>query len=488
MAKILLVDDEESIRVTVGEFIEEAGHEVHTAEDVAKAFELMEEHNFDVIVTDIIMPKITGIELLRRIHETSPDIPIIMMTGEPEVNTASAAVRAGAFDYLSKPISSDAIKKVIRNAVKTKTLNDEKKRLEEENRRYREDLEELVKERTGELRESEEKFRTLFQESIDGIYLTNVGGKIVDCNKALLDLFGYTREEMMAINIGNTYVNPRDRDRFKKAISGDGFVRNFEVKFHRKDATEMDCNISSITRRGGNSNIIGYQGIIRDITERKNVEKHIINSLREKELLIQELYHRTKNNMQVICAMLELQSEESDDEQLVKAFREMKDRIMSMALVHEKLYKSQDLSRIDLDDYVSDLTKILMHSNNVSSDKIAIKVDITSFPISIDIAIPVGLILNELISNSLKHAFPNDSDGEISLIIKESDSGMIELQYSDNGIGLSEDIKITEMESFGIQSLILLVEYQLKGTIDFSNKDGFTCQIRFKDDFSVKRV
>ena len=135
MAKILLVDDEESIRITVGEFIREEGHEVSSAENVEEAFQLMKENNYDVIVTDIIMPKITGIELLKKIRETSTDIPIIMMTGEPEVNTASAAVRAGAFDYLAKPISSEAIKKVIRNAVTTKTVNDEKKRLEEENRK-----------------------------------------------------------------------------------------------------------------------------------------------------------------------------------------------------------------------------------------------------------------------------------------------------------------------------------------------------------------
>jgi len=275
MSKILLVDDEESIRVTIGEFIREMGQEVHTAKDVTEAFELLKKQNFDVIVTDIIMPKITGIELLRQIHERSPDIPIVMMTGEPEVRSASEAVRAGAFDYLAKPISSDAIRKVIRNAVKTKTLNDEKKRLEEENRKYQEHLEELVEERTQEVRESEKKYRLLFEESIDAIYLTNLDGTMIDCNPALLELFGYTKKEMIGLNVRESYLNPKDRDGLRKQISENGFVKNFEVKLCRKDTTDIDCSINAVARRDNNGKIIGFQGIIRDITKRKRAEEEM---------------------------------------------------------------------------------------------------------------------------------------------------------------------------------------------------------------------
>ena len=290
MARILLVDDEESIRITVGASIREGGHEVHTARDVAEAFELLKEHDFDVIVSDIIMPRISGMELLRKIRKSSPDMPIILLTGDPGVNTAAEAVRTGAFDYLSKPISGDTLRKVIRNAAGMKKLNDEKKRLEEENRRYQEHLEELVEERTREVRESEEKYRLLFEESIDGIYLTNVDGILLDCNPALLELFGYTKEQTRKMEIKNmlgeiqNFGNLHTQHLFMKNICKNGSVsnvvfvkycKNFDVELYRKDTTKMDCSISVIARRDGNDNIIGYQGIIRDITMRKQAEREI---------------------------------------------------------------------------------------------------------------------------------------------------------------------------------------------------------------------
>ena len=151
MSRVLVVDDEKSIRIVLREFLRKDGHEVHVAEDVETAFRFLEDHEFDVVVSDIIMPRITGIDLLRRIHDRWPDIQVIMITGEPNVNTAVEAVRSGAFDYLSKPISRDDMRKVVFNAGRIKALSDEKKRLELENRKHREHLEELVRERTTKL-------------------------------------------------------------------------------------------------------------------------------------------------------------------------------------------------------------------------------------------------------------------------------------------------------------------------------------------------
>ncbi len=275
MAKILLVDDEESIRITVGTFIEEEGHEVHTAEDVTKAFELIEEQDFDVIVTDIIMPKITGIELLRKIHETSPDIPVIMMTGEPEVRSASEAVRAGAFDYLSKPITSDAIKKVIRNATERKALNDETKRLEKENRRYKEHLEELVQERTWELQESEERMRIIFEYAPDAVYINDMKGNFIDGNKAAEKLTGYNRKELIGKSFLKLKLLPAGqmpkaakllaKNVLGKATGPDEFVMN------RRDGSKVTVEISTYPTRIKNRRVV--LGIARDITARKRAEE-----------------------------------------------------------------------------------------------------------------------------------------------------------------------------------------------------------------------
>jgi PAS domain S-box-containing protein len=161
MARILIVDDEKSIRRTLGQFLRDDGHEAIEAEDADAALQCLQEAEFDVVVTDIILPRLTGVELLRRIHATAPHVQVIMMTGEPTVETASDSLRAGAADYLFKPVNKAAILRVVNNAVRLKTLDDAKRRLETENRAYQANLEHLVDERTRQLRASEERAREL---------------------------------------------------------------------------------------------------------------------------------------------------------------------------------------------------------------------------------------------------------------------------------------------------------------------------------------
>ncbi len=200
-SKVLVVDDEESIRITVSEFIKEDGHEVNTAADATQALRLIEEQDFDVIVTDIILPKIRGVQLLKNIHEVSQEIQVVMITGEPNVDTAAEAVRAGAFDYLAKPISRQAIKEVVLKAAKTKALLDEKKRLEQDNLMYQEHLEELVKERTTALQESEERFRTMMEQSPLAIQIMTPNGRIVQVNDAYEKLWEITLKDLSEYNI-----------------------------------------------------------------------------------------------------------------------------------------------------------------------------------------------------------------------------------------------------------------------------------------------
>ena len=154
MARVLIVDDEENIRITFKEFLESDGHEVHTASQVRKACVLLEKHDFDVVVSDIIMPELKGTELLKMLHRESEGIQVILVTGEPTVDTASEAVRSGAYDYLSKPVSGNYLQKVVANAAKMKALHDEKEQLEKENQKYRKHLEEIVQERTAALSDS----------------------------------------------------------------------------------------------------------------------------------------------------------------------------------------------------------------------------------------------------------------------------------------------------------------------------------------------
>ena len=172
MTRVLIVDDEKCIRLTLREFLREAGYQVGIAEDAAAAQQLLQSGEFDVVVSDIILPRVTGVELLKSIRLAAPDVQVIMMTGEPTVETATEAVRAGASDYLMKPISKQAFLRSVRHAGDIKNLDDEKRRLTEENLRYQKDLERRVEERTHELCEMNQRLQTTIEGTVQAIALT----------------------------------------------------------------------------------------------------------------------------------------------------------------------------------------------------------------------------------------------------------------------------------------------------------------------------
>ena len=197
MNRILVVDDEKSIRITLREFLRTDGYEVEMAEDADEAVSLLGQTGFDVVVTDIILPKVTGVDLLKTIRQTDPHVQVVMMTGEPTVETASESLRAGAVDYLFKPISKESILKVVRNAVKIKLLDDEKRRLEEENRKHREELEHLVEERTRKLIETEETARVLLNSTSNAALLMDADGRISILNTPMAERFAKTPDVLM---------------------------------------------------------------------------------------------------------------------------------------------------------------------------------------------------------------------------------------------------------------------------------------------------
>ena len=232
MARILVVDDEKSIRNTLSEFIMEEGHEVLTAEDAEQAFRFLGENRLDVVVTDIILPRITGVDLLNRIHEVEPSVQVIMITGEPTVDTAAAAVRTGAFDYLSKPISRDEIKAVIASAVRVKELADERERLEAENLRYREHLEEEVAKKTEALRESEEKYRRVVENADEAVFIAQ-GSVLRFVNPKTCEVTGYSAERLLSIPFVDL-IHPEDRemvlDRYKRRLAGHDVPSVYEFR------------------------------------------------------------------------------------------------------------------------------------------------------------------------------------------------------------------------------------------------------------------
>jgi two-component sensor histidine kinase/ActR/RegA family two-component response regulator len=224
------------------------------------------------------------------------------------------------------------------------------------------------------------------------------------------------------------------------------------------------------------------------VTQFRESQEQLQRSLDEKEILLKELYHRTKNNMHVICGMLELQSIQSEDTQSASIFREIENRIQSMALVHKKLYQSSNLSNVNFREYVTDLAEMMTESYQVAAKDIDLQLDVDSIPMGIDIAIPCGLVLNELFSNTFKYAFPKGANGRISVRVHRQECGDISMEYSDSGVGLPQGYNIEEAMSLGMNMIRSIVEHQLRGTVDFIDHEGLTCTINFNDNLYSGRL
>jgi two-component sensor histidine kinase len=197
----------------------------------------------------------------------------------------------------------------------------------------------------------------------------------------------------------------------------------------------------------------------------------------ENEVLLKEVHHRVKNNLQVVSSLLRLQSSHFDDARIVEAFAESQDRIRSMSLVHEKLYQSADLAQIDFGDYVRDLAVQLLETYCASADGVSLAVEVEDIALDIDQAISCGLILNELLSNAIKHAFPGERTGDVRVEMRAR-AGQISLLVSDNGVGLPDDLDVEQSDSLGLE-LVHALTQQLDGTLNVENRDGCTVSILF---------
>ncbi len=271
-------------------------------------------------------------------------------------------------------------------------------------------------------------------------------------------------------------------DSNKKVVGGISIVRDSTQRKYGLEAlerTKEELERRVIERTAALSKV--NEDLRNEITERKRAEEKINISLQEKVVLLREIHHRVKNNLQVISSLLNLQSGYIEDKKSLEIFRESQTRVRSMALIHEKLYQSKDLNKIEFSEYIESLIKDLFKSYNIESSRITLKSKMEGIYFEIDTAILCGLIINELVSNSLKHAFPENRKGEIYIELNQNSvNNKYTLIIKDNGIGFPSNVDFRKTESLGLQLVTTLSE-QLGGTIEL-NKNGFT---EFKIEFSV---
>ncbi len=348
------------------------------------------------------------------------------------------------------------------------------------------------------LRESEARYRLISENAADVIWVLNpLTGKFTYVSPSVEKLRGYTPAEVMQQPVTES-LTPESLAIVSSSLAtnlpafiamGSGTISfTNEVDQPRKDGSIVHTEVTTtyLFNERGEVEIVG---VSRDITARKQAEDQLKKSLAEKDTLLRELYHRTKNNMGVINAILGLQASYLNDENLQKALEETQGRICSMSLVHQKLYETRDLSHINLKEYILELIKLISDGYSIKPGKVTFVADMEDVFVLIDTAIPCGLILNELFTNAFKYAFPAERVGQVKTHLRRLENGEIELGVADNGVGLPAGFDPRQGGSMGLQIIFALAENQLKSrVVDFKSGEGVSCHLVFQDNLYHSRV
>jgi PAS domain S-box-containing protein len=321
--------------------------------------------------------------------------------------------------------------------------------------------------------ESEKNYRELVDNSMVAVYKTNIYGDILFANSAMAKILGYRSVEgLKKRKIFELYKNPEDRNKLIKKLKKQGNFSHYEVELTSKN----DDTIIVLLSANLEDEIIS--GMMMDITQRKNAENEIKKSLSEKEVLIREIHHRVKNNLQIIASLLHLQEATVEGEEFINVLKESEVRVKSMAIIHEKLYQSTNFTDVNFKEYIEKLVYDILYTYGVQKGSIKTNMNIEDINLNIDTAIPLGLIINEIVTNSAKYAFPKSS-GIITINLKQVSGGM-ELNISDNGIGLPIDVNLDNTSTLGLQLVKNLTD-QIDGHIEIDRSNGTKFTINFKE-------
>ncbi|MEW5815085.1 MAG: histidine kinase dimerization/phosphoacceptor domain -containing protein [Spirochaetota bacterium] len=340
-----------------------------------------------------------------------------------------------------------------------------------------------IKARESALLQSKEEYRELVENAGSVIIRWDLEGRLTFFNEYAEKYFGYKKEEILGQSLLGTIVPFTEStgrslaSMIKNIITNPAEYKNNQNEVIKKNGERFWVQWSNIPIYDKEERLIEILSIGNDITYIKEAETKLKASLHEKEILLKEIHHRVKNNMQVILSLLNLQAGEIRDAKDMELIKMSQNRVYSMSLVHEMLYKSEDLSRINMEAYITDLAGFLLSAFGKKKDDIIIEIKSKDIIVSIDIAIPCGLIINEAISNSLKYAFTEKQKGVITIELSRGNGTTI-LKIADNGSGIRERPDFPLRPSFGLELMSALVE-QLNGTLSIERNGGTTVCIKF---------
>ncbi len=317
----------------------------------------------------------------------------------------------------------------------------------------------------------------------DAIISISLDGKITIFNQGAERIFGYSANEILGMPL-DTLLPPRYRARHeidvaqfaKSPTAARVMAQRGQIYGMRKDGSEFPAEASISKVMVEDLQLLTV--ILRDVTERKFTEDQLRRTIAEREVLLREVHHRVKNNLQVVSSLLNLQARATQDDYVRRAFEESQNRVQSMALIHEQLYGSSDFAAIDFPDYVRQLTSRLFHSYHVPADSIEFETRIAPVSLGVDIAVPCGLILNELLSNSLKYGMIEGQAGRIYIYVDQLEDHSVRITAGDNGPGLPPEVGFWNTKTLGLRLVRQLVR-QIDGEIELSGPPGVEYRIRF---------
>lgn len=378
------------------------------------------------------------------------------------------------------------------------------------------------------------RWKTTFNASNDVIWILNEEHIVVQSNEAAKEVFGLSLDsiigkncysivhkdnkpftncpierskkslvrESMELQVGNSWFEVTVDPVLGEENSYNGAIHIIrDITERKKNETDIENKSQELQTLLNNSEKQRIANLVilndlnittktlkSEVVERKKAEKQVQKELQEKITLLQELYHRTKNNMQVISSMLRMEARRHNDDIVAKSFQGITTKINTMALVHQMLYQANDLSRINLNEYIQNLVKLIVRGFTSEAANVTFHYELEDIFVQIDTVMPLGLVLNELITNALKHAFPASSNGKITIIMKSDLDNVINITIKDDGVGIPDDMDLRLSDSMGLKTVFSLIEHQMTGKVNYLNKDGLIWNVSFCNTFKKERI
>lgn len=337
-----------------------------------------------------------------------------------------------------------------------------------------------IKKYNADLNRSARELATVIDTVGEGIISCDEKGIIIGANKEAVKLWKTSKKKLIGKNIENILLSNSETNILTDTLDHNDNWIEMEALVQDGDNIPVEIINNAIEVSGEIMLVIA----IRDISKRKEDEKSIKKSLQEKMVLLQEIHHRVKNNLQIITSFLNLQSRNIEDPKIKAVLQESRNRVNAMSLIHQELYRSDDFSKIDFKGYIQQLSRNLIGVLNISHKHIDLELDIGEVNLSLDSAIPCGLIINELITNSVEHAFNDVENPKINISITPAQGYDWKLCVSDNGKGLKEEFNLDNAKSMGLR-LVKALASQLQGKLDIQSSQGTSFTICFNDEINI---